>query len=77
MVPKLIENLLVAGKCADGAVFVRSIPTVMAMGQAAGTAAALSAQKDVSPRQLDVKELQKVLKEQRVILDSSAAIERA
>jgi hypothetical protein len=69
MVPKRIENLLVAGKSADGAVKVRDIPDIMTMGQVAGTAAALSAQSDVSPRLLNVKELQKVLKEQRVIMD--------
>jgi len=31
------------------------------MGQAGGTAAALSAKKDISPKELDVKELQSVL----------------
>jgi hypothetical protein len=76
MVPKRIDNLLVAGKCVDGAVFVRSIPAIMAMSQAAGTAAALSVRHGVSPRQLNVIELQKVLQEQGVILDFSAAIER-
>lgn len=69
MVPKRIENLLVAGKSADGAVKVRDIPDIMTMGQVAGTAAALSAQSGVSPRLLNVKELQKVLKEQHVIMD--------
>ncbi|UCH01695.1 MAG: FAD-dependent oxidoreductase, partial [Candidatus Bathyarchaeota archaeon] len=76
MVPKRIDNLLVAGKCVDGARLVRDIPVVMAMGQAAGTAAALSTRHDVSPRQLNVTALQRVLKEQQVILDISAAIER-
>jgi hypothetical protein len=76
MVPKRIDNLLVAGKCVDGAVFVRSIPAIMAMSQAAGTAAALSARHGISPRHLNIIELQKVLQEQCVILDFSAAIER-
>ncbi|MBT4263040.1 MAG: FAD-dependent oxidoreductase [Deltaproteobacteria bacterium] len=73
MVPKRIGNLLVAGKSADGAIKVRDIPDMMNMGQAAGTAAALSSQKGISPGQLDIKELQKVLKEQHVILDIPAA----
>jgi hypothetical protein len=76
MVPKRIDNLLVAGKCVDGARLVRDIPVVMAMGQAAGTAAALSVRHGVSPRQLNIKTLQRVLKEQQVILDLSVAIER-
>ena len=69
MLPKKVENLLVAGKCASGATYVRSILSCMAMGQAAGTAAALAAKKGVAPRQLDVKDLQETLKEQDVILD--------
>jgi hypothetical protein len=68
MIPKQVENLLVAGKCADGAHLIRSIPSIMNMGHVAGTAAALAAQEDVSPRQLDIKKLQGVLREQSVIL---------
>jgi hypothetical protein len=69
MIPKQIENLLVAGKCADGAYLVRDIPSVMTMGQAAGTAAALAARNDVNPRELNVNELQTTLRAQQVILD--------
>jgi hypothetical protein len=35
---------------------------MMALGQAAGTAAALSAAQDVTPRALDVQQLQAVLR---------------
>ena len=69
MVPKKIENLLVAGKCASGSPYVRAIPSIWAMGQAAGTAAALACGKGVTPRQLDISELQKTLREQGAILD--------
>jgi len=72
ILPKKVENLLVAGKCASGAVHVRGIVSCMAMGHAAGTAAALAAMKGVVPRQIDVKELQKTLEEQGVILRRAA-----
>jgi len=69
MLPRKVENLLVAGKSAGGAHLIRSIPSVMTMGQAAGTAAALSARGGISPRQLDIHKLQGILREQGAILD--------
>ncbi|MBT4263046.1 MAG: FAD-dependent oxidoreductase [Deltaproteobacteria bacterium] len=69
MIPRQVENLLVAGKCTDGAHLIRSIPSMMAMGQAAGTAAAPSAREVVSPRQLSIEQLQRTLREQSVILN--------
>ena len=68
LVPLGIDNLLVAGKCfsaTHGAQDrVRDIPACMAMGQAAGTAAALSVKRGVRPRQVDVALLQKILAKQ-------------
>lgn len=69
MLPKKVENLLVAGKCAAGSNYVRPIPSCWAMGQAAGTAAALATLQGVTPRQLDVTALQGALTEQGVRLD--------
>jgi len=69
MVPQLIENLLVAGKCADGAYLVRDIPSMMTMGHAAGTAAALSVKENTVPRKLDTDLLQSILKQQGVIME--------
>lgn len=69
MLPKKIENLLVAGKCASGSTYVRAIPSIWAMGQAAGTAAALACRKGVTPRQLDISDLQETLREQGAKLD--------
>ncbi len=69
MLPKRIENLLVAGKCASGALYVRTIPSIWAMGQAAGTAAALACRRGVTPRQLDISDLQETLREQGAKLD--------
>lgn len=62
LLPIKSENLLVAGRCLsathDAHASVRSMGQCMAMGQAAGTAAALCVQTQTSPRQLDVRSLQ-------------------
>ena len=47
---------------------VRAMATVMAIGQALGTAAALCSQDDVTPRNFDVSQLQRALIEQRAEL---------
>lgn len=68
LVPQEVDGLLVAGRCisatheAQGS--MRVIPIVVAVGQAAGTAAALAAKHDVPPRELDISLLQKTLREQ-------------
>jgi hypothetical protein len=65
LVPKKVDNLLVAGRCisSEQAPFEshRSIVPSMALGQAAGTAAALAVTEDVRPRDLDVELLQRTL----------------
>ncbi len=72
LVPKNVENLLVAGRCisssheANGS--LRAMGTGMAVGQAAGLAAALSLQQGVTPRRLDVRVLQSALLEQGAYL---------
>jgi len=57
MVPERLQNLLFAGRlvCADPAAFasVRGMPQCMAMGQAAGTAAAMALADGVSVQALD------------------------
>ncbi len=57
LVPRGIDDLLVAGRCIstthEALASTRLTPTVMTLGQAAGTAAALSLQQGVSPRALD------------------------
>jgi hypothetical protein len=72
LVPKKIENLLAAGKCAstDRPAYLRYVHQTMITGQAAGVAAALCARDGVTPRQLekDVSGLQKVLINQGAIL---------
>ncbi len=72
LVPKRVDNLLVAGRCAsmshEGLASPRTMPTCMAMGQAAGTAAALCAKQGLAPRNLAMEDLQNILRQQGVIL---------
>jgi len=72
LVPKKIDNLLIAGRYIssthEAQAAVRIMPIVVAIGQAAGTAAALAVRLAVSPSELDVSLLQKTLKEQGAIL---------
>jgi hypothetical protein len=61
LLPREVEGLLVCGRCFsathDAHASARSMGTCMAMGQAAGTAAALAAAAGVPPRELPVGEL--------------------
>ncbi|MDH7482070.1 MAG: FAD-dependent oxidoreductase [Armatimonadota bacterium] len=68
IVPLGIENLLIAGRpisaTHEAHSSLRIMPICIAIGQAAGTAAALCATSSVSPRNLDVSILQSRLREQ-------------
>ncbi len=72
LVPKAIDNLLAAGRCVSGnreeAGSYRVMATCMAMGQAAGTAAALCLDTHKRPRDLDVKILQQTLRAEGAVL---------
>jgi hypothetical protein len=72
LVPREVENLLVAGKAisANRAVYQRFLMQTMVTGQAAGVAAALCARNGITPRrlELDVAELQRILVAQGAIL---------
>jgi hypothetical protein len=65
MVPRKVESCLVTGRCVSSDRFsngsVRNQAHVMTMGQAAGTAAAMCAERRVSPRELDVDRLREQL----------------
>lgn len=73
MLPAEVEGLLVTGRCisvepaAMGG--TRIMPVCMGLGQAAGTAAAMSAMEGVSPDKLDVKRLQEQLISDGVFLE--------
>ncbi len=68
LLPQKIDNLLVAGRhysvTSSAQKISREIPPCMAMGEAAGVAAALALNAGVSVRQVDVKALQKTLRAQ-------------
>ena len=72
LIPENCDNLLVAGRCVsathEALAAIRVQPTCMAMGQAAGTAAAICSFEGICPADLDVASLQKRLLEQNVIL---------
>ena len=72
LLPKGIEQLLIAGRCVSAdstaAGAIRVMPPCMAMGQAAGTAAALAVKTGETVRRVDVKNLRKVLKENGAFL---------
>lgn len=73
MVPKKVEGLLVAGRCVtstwEAHMSTRNTVSCMAQGQAAGTATAISAGKNILPRNVDIRELQQTLREQGVVLE--------
>lgn len=66
LVPQNVEGLLVAGRCFsathDAHASCRSMAQMMALGQAAGVAAALSIRQDTLPHELDVRTLQDTLR---------------
>jgi len=76
MVPKEIDNLLVAGRCistdhvALGS--TRIMSTCMVLGEAAGAAALLSLHEEVAPRELDAEVLRGQLRAQGAIVDEEA-----
>jgi len=72
LVPKKIDHLLVAGRCISSEQQPyeshRAMVPIMAIGQAAGTAAALCAKQRISPRALDVRRLQETLLSQGAVV---------
>jgi hypothetical protein len=76
MVPRTVESLLAAGRCGSATHLAhaagKSMGNMMALGQAAGAAAALCVQHRVSPRRLDVSALQDELRSMGVKLDAAA-----
>lgn len=72
LVPVKIDNLLAAGRCiaADNLMmnYMRLIGPCLVSGQAAGAAAALAIQSKCRPRDVDVRQLQALLKKQGAYL---------
>jgi ribulose 1,5-bisphosphate synthetase/thiazole synthase len=76
LIPQAVESMLVAGRCFsathDAHASVRSMAQCMAMGQAAGAAAALAHAHKKSPRDLAVIELQDTLRQLGAVLEVPA-----
>ena len=74
LVPQKIENLYVSGRCFsathDAHASVRSMAQCMAMGQAAGTAAALCVSQNRQPRDVNIGQLQDRLRDSGAILET-------
>jgi hypothetical protein len=64
-VPIGVDNLLVAGRCVSASheaqASLRVMPQCFAMGEAAGTAAALAVKRSIRPREVDGQELRSLL----------------
>jgi hypothetical protein len=73
LVPKKVDNLLTAGRCVSCTHIalgsIRVMVPCIAMGEAAGTAAALSIKARTTPRALDINLLKNQLRKQKCILD--------
>jgi ribulose 1,5-bisphosphate synthetase/thiazole synthase len=74
LLPKGIEGLLVAGRClsssGEAQNALRNMAPCMATGHAAGTAAAMAVSADITPREVDPKQLRGILVEQGMYLKS-------
>jgi len=77
LLPRKIDNLLVAGRCISSQQQPyeshRAMIPIMAIGQAAGTAAALCGRTNTTPRNLDVPRLQQTLRQQNAVLSLGQA----
>ncbi|CAM3302612.1 FAD-dependent oxidoreductase [Occultella aeris] len=66
LVPARLDGVLAAGRCVsathEALAAIRVMPPAFAMGQAAGTAAALATRYGIAPRDVDTRELQALLR---------------
>ena len=72
LLPEAVDGLLVAGRAISAErralASARISGTCMAMGQAAGTAAAIAAARGIAPRDLEVEDLRRTLRAQGAVL---------
>jgi hypothetical protein len=80
LLPQEVSNVVVAGRCLsadhDAHASVRSMAQCMAMGQAAGTAAAYAARDDLAIADLDIEMLQSHLRIEGVLFGGEAVEQR-
>jgi hypothetical protein len=78
LVPKGIDNLLIAGRCAsmthDGQSAARVSGACFVMGEAAGSAAALALSGNTPPRDIAVERLQQALQQQGAFIGRDQAV---
>lgn len=78
LVPQKIENMLIAGRCLSATheahAAVRVMPAAFAMGQAAGTAAALGIEHRIAPGAVPIDLLQRTLRAAGVNLGPEVAV---
>ena len=78
LVPIKVDGLLIAGRSFSSDMrannTVNLIPHCICIGQAAGTAAALATEHSISPRKVDIEELQKHLIKQNVLLPDKVRV---
>jgi len=72
LIPKKVSNMLVAGRCISSdhsaQASYRIMPFVCCIGEAAGTAIGLALKKRSRVREIDIKELQSILKKNRAFI---------
>jgi len=73
LVPEKVKNLLVAGRCVsathEGIASLRIQSACMVMGQAAGTACAMAVRQGKAPGDVDITELQNLLRKQGAYIE--------
>ncbi len=73
LVPQKIDNLFVSGRCISGTheahASYRVTGDYMAMGEAAGIASELCLKDGLTPRELDGRQVKRVLKDRNILLD--------
>jgi hypothetical protein len=81
LLPRNTDRLIVAGRCISGTHEAHSsyrvMPIVMATGQAAGVCAAIASRDGASPRNVDVREVQRELLRQGASLRRELAVDAA
>jgi hypothetical protein len=73
LVPEVVDNLLIAGRCVAGDkvshAAMRNMMACTVTGQGAGVAAAVSVKKNVHTSQVAIRDVQNVLKQQGVRIE--------
>ncbi|WP_461207358.1 FAD-dependent oxidoreductase [Clostridium sp. DL1XJH146] len=73
MISGEVDNLFITGRCVsatfEAQAAIRTTPTAGALGHACGVAAAIAAKQNISGKDVNVKKIQKILKEQNAFLE--------